>query len=89
VIRVVFGGQPYIHRGFHEANRFPGQENEPVVIDASFSYEPDGAGLCFRWECVEPSTCKENTIIGATVLQGAGKDKVSEVCCELSEGSMR
>ena len=44
--------------------------------DAYLSYDADGAGLCFRWECVEPATCKENTIIGATVLQGAGKDKV-------------
>jgi hypothetical protein len=47
VIRVVFGGKPYIHRGFHATNRFPGQEIEPAVIDASFSYDPDGGGLCY------------------------------------------
>jgi len=34
-------------------------------------------GLCYRWECLEPVTCKESTIIGSAANQGAGKDKVS------------
>jgi hypothetical protein len=50
---------------------------KPSDMNASFSYDPDGGGLCFRWECVEPATCTASTYIGQTVLQGAGKDKVS------------
>jgi len=49
---------------------------EPVVFDAALSYDPDGGGLCFRWECVEPASCTTSTSIGARVWQGAGRDKV-------------
>jgi hypothetical protein len=38
VLRLVFGGQPYIVRGYDRQTRFAGLEPEPSSMDASFRY---------------------------------------------------
>ena len=51
---------------------------EPVVIDASSSFDPDGGGLCFRWDCVEPVTCPPSDI-GRIISQDQGSEAVGFV----------
>ena len=48
VIRMTLAGLPVIVR---RHSSVPVEEAEPLDIDASYSYDPDGGGVCFRWEC--------------------------------------
>ena len=87
VIKIVPAADPFIHRRSSLGPKCDQDDprlcpysqivHEPFEIDASYSYDPDGVGLCFRWECVEPASCTSATNIGTRVWQGAGKDKVS------------
>ena len=63
-IAIVLGGSRQVKRANVNydstvANVYENSLPEPFVLDASQSVDPDDSRLlCYRWECLEPTTCR-------------------------------